>query len=292
MKLAPEILFEWYAPREIIEYDANQLHSRSRKVIPFTLIMGFLFEIFLLFPIILILQKCGPEEAKLIPSFVRLFVIAGLIFALGTPLLLYVLQPMSLKRKKVRYQITPDVLIIKTDSIRKIRWEKLYFIGIFPHEELSGYQFLNLFHKQTKLSIPLPEPVVSEKIVFYISSKIQPIKDNALVQNIVISLKQKLHLWLLSALYIGLFIFILYNLKHIAVHENSLPFVFLLLIYGIIFLGPGTLGMMFFHHSLFFRRKDLKQYAMQYNFLALLLALCIIFAIGLFAIYFKIANSL
>jgi hypothetical protein len=292
MKSESEILFEWYAPQEIIEYDANKIRSRSRKVIPFTLITALLFEMFLLFPIIMILQKCGTEEAKLIPSFVRIFVFAGLIIALGTPLLLYVLQPMMLRRRKVCYRITPDFLMIKTDGVRKFRWGRMCFIGTTPHEELCDYQFLNLFYKQTKLSIPLPAPDLSKKIISYISSKIQPIKDNTLVQNIIISIEQKLYLWLLSVLYSGVFIFILYNLKRIPVHENILPFMFLLFTYGIIFFGPGTLGMLLFYHSLFFRRKDLKQYAMQYNFSALCLSFFIIFAAGLFAIYFKIADGL
>ncbi|MCI0500111.1 MAG: hypothetical protein L0Y36_10635 [Planctomycetales bacterium] len=277
MKLAPEILFEWHAPREIIEYDANRLRSRSRKVIPFTLIMALLIEMVLLIPSIVILYKYGPEFAALIPSFVRRFVIAGIIIALGTPLLLYVIQPMLLKRKKVCYQITPDVFVIKTDSVRKIRWEKMRFIGTIPHEELSDYQFLNLFYQQTKLSIPLPEPDLSEKIVSYISSKTQPLTDVALIQNIVISPKQNLCLSFLSVLYIGVFVFIVYNLKHIPVHENAfiLSLLPLLFISCILFLGPGTLGMIFFYRSLLFRRKDLKQYALQYNFLALLFALCI-----------------
>ena len=286
-----EILFEWHKPQEIIEYEANKLCLRYRKIFPLTVIIALFLEVCLLIPIILILQKCGPEEAKQIPSFVGIFFLAGIV-TIGILLLIYTLEPMFLKRKKIGFQITDNAFIIKADQTRKLPWQKISCSWVTSHEKYPNYQILNLFYKKTKLSYPLPNSDNSEKIISFVSKKVNPIIDKKLTKDIKITSAHNLSLLLLVGSYSIIFFAFLSCIRNVSFREDLRPFIFLIVTYGTLFIGPGTIGMFFLYRPLFFQRKDLQKHALLYNFIAFLILLIVPFALHLLNIYLNVLNLL
>lgn len=288
MASKPEILFEWSIPRDVTESQAMQLRLRYRKFFPLTVVIIFMISICLLIPAIFTLRACGPEGIKLIPYIFKTFFLAG-SFAVGISLLSYICDPLLLKHRKISYQITLDALIMNADGQRKIKWQKMQFIGIEPIEDIPDRCLLKLFYKKGIFSIPLPELELSERIVTFVRCKLKPVDNKVLIDDIVISRKQKICLFVLSGIYMVCWLLIAYYLKCTAPPKNLYPFIFLFL-YISLLLGPGTIGMFYFYRRLFFQRKDLQKYAMQYNLLLLLPIPCVCFSIWLYDIYFQLVN--
>jgi len=268
MNPKPEILFEWHTPQEIRDYQAKKSLRSSKRIIPITILVAVLLEIALLIPIVLILKKCGPEYEYLIWQLIKIFLLAipGVsTFTIGLAAFEQITMRWPPKWTRKSYKITKEALLTPSDKSPKIPWKQMMFIGITPHKELKKIQMLSIFYKKQKRLIPLPNSEETDAIISFVSNHAEIEKDETLLKDIHFTKKQKKLLHILTGLYI-LSPFIIYFLIDSTFESNAVaPMTALICILISLFIGPGTIFMLFFYRSLYFRRYDLHHKVMGYN---------------------------
>ncbi len=268
MKKKPEILFEWLVPQEIREYQAKIKLQRWFRIIPITLVAGIVLEVCLLIPIIMILKKCGPEYSKIPPDLLRIFIVA-IPAMMIIPIIAVIWEQISLrcppKWTGEYYQITEKYLIKKSNEAKPIKWDNAMFIGVSPHSKLTEYFHLNIFHNKIKKRILLPKSDLAEEIIEFVSSHCKIEKDDIVLSPIRLTPKQKVSIYCTIGLFILISTGLFYCMRFFTNSKDIFAIIFLIWMYGSLLFGPGTLSLMLFYRSLYFRRHDLRIIALKYN---------------------------
>jgi hypothetical protein len=137
-----------------------------------------------------------------------------------------------------------------------------------------------------------PKSDLVEEIIEFASTNCEIAKDDSLLSPISLTPKQKKSIYCMIGLYVLTSAGLFYLMKTATLPKYSYLIVFFAWVNGSLFFGAGTISMIRFHRSLYFRRHDLRKTAMGYNVLAFFLIIAVIFIYLLHGVFFEIISKL
>jgi hypothetical protein len=165
------------------------------------------------------------------------------------------------------YEISEKALTRKNiDGIRAIRWKDVTGYSVFEDRQFAGAVSIRVHAKTRNITLWVPRGELLEQVKATFTQRCGCTRDSQDEASTEIVVTEAQYLWLLVftlAYSIGVG-----YLAHSWVHsrKSALPIAFAIL--GTLVFGPGTLGCIAIYGIKSFRQKDVRGYALIFNFLA------------------------
>jgi hypothetical protein len=252
-KQKEEILFEWVCPKEASVLVAKEKFKQGKIMFPRVFVtIGIVWG-----ALYFALDYLLPPDSGV--NFGKLFIL-GFVYASLMLVVSYFGIPIVGMFSRIKYKITPERLYVSMSrsESRAIRWKDIVGYKACNYEEFEGFPGVIIFyHKgQFKKSICLPKDERADRIINYIAGRIPPLeKIPESVEIIKLSVFEKILLCVITGLYslCASVFFIFYGHKWV------------LLIWSVPFLGPGTIYLASIYGRRFLSNKGLQRCALVFN---------------------------
>lgn len=247
-----EILFKWICPKEI---SASQIQAHYGKffilrVLSITAVVWMVvcFGLYYVFP-----QNSGV-------NFIRMYIL-GLVATVAIVVMIYLWTILETKFWRTKYKITKERVCIIDSGNRYINWNGIIGYKICDNEELEGFSGVYLFYNRGNFRrlIGLPQDELGVQIVKYIAERVPLIEKTLPAFEII-----RLSAWHRACLFVvtGLYSFCLALYGVFYGYSAAIACV---LIWVVLFLGPGTICMAFVFGRRCLTNKSIKNYVGTYN---------------------------
>jgi len=249
------IIHKWKEPKEVILYVSDLLIGMGKELVPRVLLLagGILFAVFFF------LSRILPEG--ILPDPKRAFIMTLLVP--GLMCLIYFLYPILIRFFTPTYQISDKTIVRRSIfSETAMSWKTVTGYSLFEEEQFPDVLAITVHAKKRKMVLLVPKGELSEQVTATFSQRCTLISERADSPPARTMLTNAQYLWLL--------VFSLAYSMGIAylVHPYRSGFLIGFVVVATMVFGPGTLGCIAIYGIKSFRQKDVRGYALIFNFLA------------------------